>query len=160
MVFGLPPKPQPERFDKAKLNLESTGFVRTAIPIELGIAGPTARREPGAIAVGDHLLVMFQDDELTDESLEVWLTIENRTSEYKRWFGCSVLAWDHSEEDHYSELEPEPLDSGGHALIDIYPGEQYTVYYRFKLIPRVTYPKHLNCHSWDKQMTFVYAHGA
>jgi hypothetical protein len=154
MAFGLPPK----HFERTQFSLQSTHFVKSSFVLHYTYIGPAAKAEPGAMAAGDKLLVCFQADSASEIGLGVWLTIENRSTDHVRWFGPSLTAYTGGAP--YAELHPDPDEEfGGHLMIDIYPGEQFTCYYHFTFIPPVLAPKYLTCHSWDTIISFIYAHG-
>jgi hypothetical protein len=144
-------------FRKDDFPLSSTGFVETGFALPVRHAGIDARAERGALAKGERLLVVFQDVEQSTEGLGLWLTVENRDNKACRWFGCTLTAYAFP---RYAEIKPALHAKGGHFIIDIYPGEQFTCYYFFPFTPNVHGPKFVMCKSWDKPLTFWWARGA
>jgi len=145
-------------FDKARLRLSSTDYVKTTFPLEAGTAGEEARAEPGALTAGEHLVVCFQDEEKTAEGLGVWLTVENHAKRAVRWFGGTLTVYARSAGP--LEMTPASHPSGGHLINDLYPGEQFTFFYFFPFSADVAGPKCLVCRSWDIPMFFWWARGA
>ena len=153
------PRPPVGEFDKEKFRLPSTGFLESSFELHAGRAGLEARAVLGAMTRGDGLLVRFQDQELGETGLRVWLTVENAGGDRAyRWFGPLLNAYASPINE---ELQPELHEEiGGHLIQDIYPGEQFTFYYAFNFPHNVRAKKLLICRSWDKDMTFWWARGA
>lgn len=144
-------------FAKEDFALASTMHQRTAFPISETYAGSEGRAAAGSVAVGDQLTVLFQDQQMSTEHLDVWLTVENRGQQTVRWFGPIVTCYP-----GYADLQPEPAgDPPAHLITDLYPGEQVTACYRFILRPpQATTPKYMVCRSWDRDISFWWARGA
>lgn len=145
-------------FDKARMRLSSTAYVKTAFPLGAGPAGEEARAEPGALTAGEHLVVRFQADEKTTEGLGVWLTVENHAKRAVRWFGGTLTAYGRSAGS--IEIAPASHSTGGHWINDLYPGEQFTFFYFFPFAAEAMRPKYLVCRSWDRPMSFWWTRGA
>jgi hypothetical protein len=153
-----PPTPSPDRpFNRADFQLVSTMYRPTRFPIDLAHAGHEGRAIAGSIAVGSSLAVLLQDQSVTDEAVEVWLTIENRGAETVRWFGPKVTCYP-----DYVDVSPDAAgDPPAHHITDLYPGEQVTAYYRFTMQPpQARMPKFMVCSSWDDGISFWWSRGA
>jgi len=131
--------------------------VQSRFPLSYTRAGSEACAVDSAVAKGDSLVVCFQDFLRTDTGLSVWFTIENLGDRACRWFGPVFTAYASPQ---YEEIQPTPDDRGGHRIIDIYPGEQYTRSYSFHFDPNVRGPKLITCRSRDKDLTSWWARGA
>jgi hypothetical protein len=139
------------------LRHSSTQYARTQFPLIYTHAGIEARAENGAVVKGDSLVVCLQDQEHRKSGLAVWLTMQNRGEKACRWFGGTLTAYATPK---YENISPAPNSFGGHWLVDLFPGEQFSCYYFFPFAPNVRAPKYLTCRSWDKELTYWWARGA
>lgn len=151
-AIGPPPERAPA-FDKERFRLTSQASIETSFTIEVGRAGYIARARPGAVAKGEALVVLFQSEEIADESLTLWLTVENRGLEVTRWFGVHLLTF---VDGAYQELRPDPMPEGYSVLENLFPGEQLTICYHFT---GVKGGKSVTCESWDKPLSFSWYMG-
>ncbi len=145
------------RFKRNKFVLSSTGFLKSRFRINHHTVGNEARATAGSVAKGRLIAVCFQYEELTSDGLGIWLTIENFGDRLCRWFGPKLTAYGNPQ---YLEVVPRLHESGGHFLIDLYPGEQYTSYYFFPFPVDTNPPKYVICESWDTGIAFSWARGA
>jgi len=101
---GISTYAQPNVFTKERFRVASQNSIETRFSIDSRTAGREARARPGAVTKGNALVVVFQDYEVNDSGMVVWLTIENIGQTGMRWFGAHLLAFVHGD---YRDIQPD-----------------------------------------------------